>query len=433
MTPPRPRRTSLRIPRLAAICMGGLLLGLLQEARSQAVVADDPPAAGATALRELRAWLDQPAEQRQPLTEQAFANAPLSKRQAEQATEWLREAQVETIRAANRESFSEGVVRAGETEMKFAYRRFGRPGRNGRSLYISMHGGGGAPERVNDQQWENQKRLYEPAEGIYVAPRAPGNTWDLWHQGHIDPLFDQLIAQMIVFEQVDPNRVYLMGYSAGGDGVYQVAPRMADRFAAAAMMAGHPNETSPLGLRNLPFALYCGGRDTAYQRNEHTERMNKELDALRQDDPAGYLHRAVIYPDKAHWMDREDAEAVPWMAEFTREAHPDRIVWKQDDVIETRFYWLAMSREDGADRTLVTARRDGQVITIEEVSKPLSLTIRFDDSMIDFDQPVKIVHGDQTLFEGELSRTISMIDRSLSERADPTCVFTAEVSVEIAP
>ena len=43
---------------------------------------------------------------------------------------------------------------------------------------------------------------------------------------------------MIAFYGVDSDRVYLMGYSAGGDGVYQVAPRMADRFAAAAMMAG---------------------------------------------------------------------------------------------------------------------------------------------------------------------------------------------------
>ena len=41
----------------------------------------------------------------------------------------------------------------------------------------------------------------------------------------------------------------VVGYSAGGDGVYQLAPRMADSWAAAAMMAGHPNGVSPLSLR----------------------------------------------------------------------------------------------------------------------------------------------------------------------------------------
>ena len=35
---------------------------------------------------------------------------------------------------------------------------------------------GNAPARVNDGQWENQKRLYRPKEGIYLAPRAPTNT-----------------------------------------------------------------------------------------------------------------------------------------------------------------------------------------------------------------------------------------------------------------
>ncbi len=44
-----------------------------------------------------------------------------------------------------------------------------------------MHGGGAVPVQVNDQQWLNQIQLYRPEEGIYVAPRAPTNTWNLSH------------------------------------------------------------------------------------------------------------------------------------------------------------------------------------------------------------------------------------------------------------
>ena len=73
-----------------------------------------------------------------------------------------------------------------------------------------------------------------------------------------------------------------MGYSAGGDGVYQLAPRMADRFAAAAMMAGHPNETSPAGLRNIGFAIHMGALDVAYNRNEIARRWGVMLDSLQQ-------------------------------------------------------------------------------------------------------------------------------------------------------
>jgi poly(3-hydroxybutyrate) depolymerase len=36
-------------------------------------------------------------------------------------------------------------------------------------------------------------------------------------------MFARLIEDLIVLEDVNPDRVYLLGYSAGGDGVYQLA------------------------------------------------------------------------------------------------------------------------------------------------------------------------------------------------------------------
>src|SRR3954470_24549274 len=152
--------------------------------------------------------------------------------------------------------------------LRWAERVFGESPAGGHSLWISMHGGGNGPARMNNQQWTNQISLYKPEEGIYVAPRGPTDTWNLWHEAHIDPMFDRLIEDYIALRGVNPDRVYIMGYSAGGDGVWQLAPRMADRWAAAAMMAGHPNHASLLGLRNLPFAVFVGGEDSAYNRNK---------------------------------------------------------------------------------------------------------------------------------------------------------------------
>jgi predicted peptidase len=61
--------------------------------------------------------------------------------------------------------------------------------------------------------------------------------------------------------------VYILGYSAGGDGIYYLGPRLADYLAAASMMAGHPNNASPLNLRNIGFSIYMGENDSAYDRN----------------------------------------------------------------------------------------------------------------------------------------------------------------------
>jgi hypothetical protein len=289
-----------------------------------------------------------------------------------------------------------------------------------------MHGGGGAPAKVNDSQWENQKKLYRLEEGVYVAPRAPTNTWNLWHEGHIDLFFDRLIQDFILFEDVDPDKVYLMGYSAGGDGVYQLAPRMADRFAAAAMMAGHPNETSPLGLRNLPFTIHMGQKDGAYNRNKTAETWRDLLAQLQSKDPNGYTHFVKLHEGKGHWMDRQDAEALPWMKQFTRQKYPQRIVWKQDDVISRKFYWLG-TQSDIPDRALTVASREGQTISIEE--SPLSqLTIYLKDDFIDCNQDVQVAWHGKPVYLGKPIRNIACISESIT-RGDPKGGFFAKLNV----
>lgn len=361
------------------------------------------------------------------LTETSFAKTSLTREEAEEARGRLWAHMSESMRDARKAEFDARVVTDGGVTMNYAYRVFGEKPERGRSLWISMHGGGNAPSRVNDQQWENQKRLYELEEGVYVAPRAPTDTWNLWHEAHIDPLFQRLIGDLILFEGVDPDRVYILGYSAGGDGVYQLAPRMADRFAAAAMMAGHPNETKPDGLRNLPFALHMGANDGAYDRNKIAAEWSAKLDALAKDDPGGYPHQVVIHEGKGHWMDRQDRAALPWMAGFTRQRHPNKIVWRQDDVTHARFYWLAVDEPKAG--TTIVAEREGQKITIREATGIGAIRIRLDDAFLDLDGEVTIERDGVPVFTGKVDRTIATLATTLVERSDPLGMFAAEIVV----
>ncbi len=178
-----------------------------------------------------------------------------------------------------------------------------------------------------------------------------------------------------------------MGYSAGGDGVYQLAPRMSDRLAAAAMMAGHPNETQPDGLRNIGFTLHMGGNDSAYNRNGVAEQWKVRLAELQSADPEGYRHHVEIHAGKGHWMDRNDAVAVPWMAEFTRNAFPAKIVWLQDDVAHSRFYWLSTGEPKlpAGQKIVVSADRTQNQITIAEC--PVNeITLRLNDQLLDLEK-----------------------------------------------
>ncbi|HEY7117768.1 MAG TPA: hypothetical protein VH475_14360 [Tepidisphaeraceae bacterium] len=360
------------------------------------------------------------------------ADAALDRAHADAARKRLWDEHVKQIRGDRAAEVQAGKLTDGKLEMPFAYKVFGDKPKNGRSLFISMHGGGNAPKRVNDQQWENQKRLYKPAEGVYLAPRAPTDTWNLWHQSHIDSFFARLIEDLIVFEDVDPNRVYLMGYSAGGDGVYQLAPRMADRFAAASMMAGHPNDASPLGLRNLPFAIHVGALDGGFKRNQVAKEWGQKLDELQKADAGGYLHVVKLHAGKAHWMDREDAEAVPWMAQYTRNPIPHRVVWRQSSTTHDRFYWLAVPPGEAKAGAEVVAGYDAQTVTIESSKDVGRLLVRMNDDMMDLDKPVKVIRAGRTVFEGIAPRTLATLEKTLAERGDPAGVFAAQVEVPAA-
>lgn len=392
--------------------------------RGQDTSAADPVAALANFLQS------HPAENTERLAQAAFAQMPLDREQAMAAGKMLRAALLENLKEQRREEFQAQRVVAGKSEMKFFAKVYGEAPPNGRRLFLSMHGGGGAPRSVNDQQWENQKRLYQPAEGVYVAPRAPIDAWNMWHVVEVDALLIRLIEAMILFENVDPDRVYLMGYSAGGDGVYQIAPRMADRFAAAAMMAGHPNESTPDGLRNLPFCLQMGGKDAAYDRNKIAARWETELGELQKTDPSGYPHRVKIYPDFGHWMNGEDAMAVPWMSEKKRVAFPERIVWKQDDVTHRRFYWLGNGDAEIQSQAKIVASFQGQNVQIEAATAVQKIDLYLNDHWIDLDQPIQVLGPEkQVLFAGKVKRTIQSI--AATTEVDEARSASAKISVEL--
>ncbi|MEM7518213.1 MAG: dienelactone hydrolase family protein, partial [Planctomycetota bacterium] len=336
------------------------------------------------------------------------------------------------LSAERAKEFEEKRFVYGEHELRYKERVFGEAPPGGHSLWISMHGGGGAPPEVNDQQWENQIGLYEPAEGIYIAPRAPGNTWDLWHTPQVDPLFQRLIESFVAARNVNPNRVYLMGYSAGGDGVYQLAPRMADRFAAAAMMAGHPNETKPDGLRNLPFAIFMGGKDAAYDRNKIAQRFGDQLAALREADPEGYTCLLKIYPEHAHWMNGDDKEALPWMAEKTRNPWPKRIVWLQDNVTHERFYWLQVAPEDARGGRRIVALVDGQKIHIES-PETNAVTLLLSDELLDLDQPIEVFANGALVFRGKAERRPEVYEAFFETRFDPAAFPMAKLALRWLP
>ena len=320
------------------------------------------------------------------------------------------------------------VIELKDKKIKFDIKHFGEQGEDGWSLFISLHGGGGTTESENNRLWNRHKTLYELEDGILFTPRSPSNTWNMWFQSHVDTFFNRIIQNMIAFHNVDPNKIYIMGRSAGGDGIYQVAPRMADRFAAAAMSAGHPNDSSPLGLRNTAFTIHMGENDSLYNRNDMAVKWGNDLKKLNEEDPEGYRHYIKIYKNKGHWMDNLEASALDWMSDFIRNPYPSKVVWKQGNVLHKRFYWLR--NEDPSFGDLIECNIDDQIITVLSSSSS-KITIQLNDDLVDMDREITVNYLGRQLFKGFVYRDIDIIKRSIREYGDPKSVYYGEIRLTL--
>ena len=390
-------------------------------------------------LTSLSAWLKMPASDRpERILKNEVSYQNISSEEAQTAAQLLWEDIVANQQEERCARLSEHRIAVGGHSLRWLERVFGSEPEDGHSLWIAMHGGGSAPGNVNDNQWRIMAGLYgplyEPEEGIYVAPRAPTNTWNLWHRNHIDPLFQRLIENYVICRNVNPNRVYLMGVSAGGDGVYQLAPRMADRWAAAAMIAGHPNDASPVGLRNIGFGIFVGANDSAFRRNQRAREWETLLAHHRKADPGGYSHWVRIYPNKGHRLNLLEREALPWMNNYVRNPWPNKIEWRQDNITHNRFYWLAVPPGVATRRQRVSAWVENQTIHIQATGLAnQQLLLRLSDNLIDLDASISVQVNGQLVHEGTVDRSVEVIKHSLLERADPASIATSEISLTVGP
>jgi hypothetical protein len=345
----------------------------------------------------------------------------------------------------------------GEATMRYTVQVIGDMPENGYPLYIAMHGGGsGDTPEVNDEQWDEMKEYYSDALdcGVYVAVRGVRDTWDTHFNPESYPLYDRLIRYMILTQNVNPNRVYLEGFSAGGDGVYAIANRMTDRFAAANMSSGHPNGISMVNLYNMPIQLQAGEYDDEYDRNRVTAEYGLKLDAL-QAEYGGYEHRTLIHYDCGHnyedyepthipvmadvaaWLNDGDRTTVDvdsfppdYMDDFIRDPYPTSIIWDLSTRAETReteaFYYMTAPYTTNQGTIQVVNEGDNRFsIDVQDVNGEFSMMLN--ERMVDFARPVTFsVNGVETALT--LVPDMTVLTATTDDRGDPEFQFEAIVA-----
>jgi transglutaminase-like putative cysteine protease/pimeloyl-ACP methyl ester carboxylesterase len=303
---------------------------------------------------------------------------------------------------------------------------------NGWALFIAMHGGGGAPKAVNDEQWGEMQRYYKdhPEAGgyIYVAPRAPNDTWNGFYDVYVYPLMANLVHQFLLFGDVNPDKVFIMGYSHGGYGAFAIGPKEPDLFAAIHASAAAPTdgETTGVTLRNTIFTCMVGGLDTMYGRRPRDEKFRAEINQLRGDRTDIYPVTVTIVEGNGH-TGLPDRDLIKDMYPAIRNPVPRELTWLMTDTVITDFFWLQTDTPDKQKEIDATCRDNQITVTTTNVT---AATVLLDSRLVDFKKPVTFdVNG--KISTQKIQPSLRTLCETMQHRCDPGLAFTAELPLPL--
>ncbi len=331
--------------------------------------------------------------------------------------------------------YKQATISLNGTSLPFRYRDFSG---GERVLLLALHGGGQDESgKSNDESWGHMCQFFNDdmarVGGVVIATRMPKNVWNGHFIDGIDALYAKLISCAVAGLGLNPNRVYLIGYSAGGDAVYRLGPRMADRWAAVGMYAGHPGNVAADNLRNVFFVGRVGEFDDAFSRNDQLLTFKSQLELLQKQDGGGYKHDVFVVPGKNHG-NVPTSEGLMKMIAVQRNPYPDLVVWKQqsssgdDHVLTKQMYWLEI--DDPQDGQYIRVFHDKQSFVIEKAINLKKITIKLNNQMADLTQKIIVRFQEKVIFNDFAWSDDDFITRQL-ETFDPMLTFNARVAIPI--
>ena len=314
----------------------------------------------------------------------------------------------------------------------YTIKTVGKRPENGWPLFIAMHGGGGAPQKLNDSQWKHMQIYYKDQPQVtgykYLALRAPNNTWNGFYDDYVYPLIENLIQQFVVFGDVDPNKVFAMGYSHGGYGAFAIGPKIPYRFAAVHASAAAPTDgqISAKTLRNLRFTFMVGEKDTAYGRRERCEKFAKQILDL------GYENVEFMYKEGFGHGGLPDRDMISQMYDHVRNPTPKHVTWEMTDTVVNRFYWLAV--ETPVKGQMIDAKIVGNRIKIK-TENCKSFSILLDHRLVeDPTKPVEVVmvsDDGERVYQVDYKPNFKTLCDSIAKAGDVNLAFDFEIKINV--
>jgi len=345
-------------------------------------------------------WLAKPTDERGEFSKQPFRNLGLTKKEAKKAAELLWEDYAARLKKERKKEWTDKVIKLDDLEMKFLVT-------NQRTGAVFLSRCMAVAERVHVLTTSNGETKL-----ICTNPKRAF----IWPQGH-----RQILGTC--------GTKITSTFSLSGSFRTRSSLKMSIRIAFTSWVirrAAMPNGVSPKGLRNIGFTLHMGGQDSAYKRNKIARQWKTKLAKLQEGDPEGYEHEVQIHEECGHWMKRKDAVAVPWMAKFTRDPVPKKIVWRPTGPKDNGFYWLRQREGQAKRGSEVTASLDGQTINIEATIGMKQIGFYLNDEVLDLDESVSVAFNGKLRGARRVGRRLDHMVNSLEAYGDPHRIYSAE-------
>ena len=322
-------------------------------------------------------------------------------------------------------------------EMPYWFKDFGQKPDKGWPLVIVLHGGG-SDKSSNDDQYEAMKTRYQPGIAArnlrYAALRAPTDEYDGFYTGYFYALLEKFIWQQIAFADIDPNRIYLIGYSHGGYGAFSAGPTMFDRFAAVHASAAAPvlGQTAIINFRDLHFSFMVGSKDSGkdnFYRAKKCQDFYAKIRSLRGD-------RNDIYPVRFDYKIGVEHGSLPDQTEIlglyrhVRNPTPRNIHWKLTGKSVKRMFWLQVPKPSPGQ--LIHGRIDGNSVHLNE-SGVDNIIVRLDSRLINTKEiavSVTINGGDGVSYEIQTYRKITNLVSTLEHSGDPNFMYDISIYLD---
>jgi predicted esterase len=272
-------------------------------------------------------------------------------------------------------------------------------------LILSLHGAGGNGPMELSFQWASVRSKWR---GFIAAPSGnpPGAQWFPAQE----PFVLAVLKDAMTRANIDANRVYVNGFSNGGNGAWYYGEYHPGIFAAMCTRGG--GNPMPGMLRNLlhvPAYIVHGEKDSVIR-----------VDSDRRDAAAlETLGYEVVYTEVPGGRHKPFNEENPKILDFYRK-HP-RDPWPKElkilprpDRKRMRILWLEIP--EGAGTSPVEAAvKDGNTIEIRGATR---VVLWLSDDLVDLDKEVIVKLNGAEAFRGKAERRLKTLVADLRERMD---------------